>query len=192
MTQRSGLFSALRNMYGQVLYSHKIQEKAAEIALGFSTWLRILQIIATVLTAGSAISTAFASSKCPTEIALDCVSHGAITITAILASIALALELTGLRFSPEKSVEAHRRAAERLWSVRERLLRLVTDLNDGATSEQNARTERDSFMLELDAIYRDAPRTSALAYRKAQRSLKVANEATFSEDELNKLIPPGL
>jgi hypothetical protein len=75
--------------------------------------------------------------------------------------------------------------------VRERYLNLLTDMEAGLSLVEAAR-ERDILTSELRHIYGHAPDTTSRAYRSAQRALKVDEEMTFSEAELDDLLPQAL
>ena len=52
--------------------------------------------------------------------------------------------------------------------------------------------ERDALAVELHAVYSIAPSTNSEAYEKAQEALKDNEEMSFSEEELDALLPPQL
>jgi hypothetical protein len=82
--------------------------------------------------------------------------------------------------------------ASALWNIRELYLSLLTDMISNAIAKETARQRRDSLQEELSAIYLGAPRTLTRAYREAQKALKVNEELTFSEQEIDSLLPPLL
>jgi len=55
-----------------------------------------------------------------------------------------------------------------------------------------AREKRDNLQYELNQIYMSAPRTFKQAYEVARKGLKLNEELTFSEEELDKLLPEKL
>ena len=113
-------------------------------------------------------------------------------VTAILASLATAVTIYQLSFDPEHAIHEHRKCARRLWLIREQYVNLLADLADGAVGDDQVRERRDALVTDLEEIYLDAPDTSPEAYRAAQVALKVKEEMTFSDEEIDQFLPKSL
>ena len=50
-------------------------------------------------------------------------------------------------------------------------------------------TKRDELQKKLGNIYKGCPRTNSKAYEAAQKALKENEELTFSDEEIDKLLP---
>jgi hypothetical protein len=87
--------------------------------------------------------------------------------------------------------ERHRATAKELWGVREEYINLLADISSDATAV-DIPTRRDELTAELAAICKFAPDTTSRAYRAAQKALKVSEDMTFSEDEINAFLPDSL
>jgi hypothetical protein len=88
--------------------------------------------------------------------------------------------------------QKHKEVAAKLWDVRESYLSLITDLLAGDVSTTDARSRRDELQEELAAVYETAPRTLDAAYREAGIALKQREEPTFSDQEIDRLLPAPL
>ena len=57
---------------------------------------------------------------------------------------------------------------------------------------EDARQIREKLQQELVVIYEKAPQTISKAYREAQKALKLHEELTFSDDEIDLFLPKTL
>ena len=69
---------------------------------------------------------------------------------------------------------------------------LLADLKDGVAADADARAKRDEILVRLKALYSIAPQTTSKAYRTAQKALKVDEELTFSDKEIDVMMPKAL
>ena len=112
-------------------------------------------------------------------------------IGAILSTILLGFTLYFKEASLGEQAQLHTEVGAKLWGVREALLSLLVDLQEGRPVDM-VRNERDRLNAELEDIYKAAPRTNAKAYAAAQKALKDAEELFFSDEELDKMLPKQL
>lgn len=96
------------------------------------------------------------------------------------------------KFDPERKIEAHRFCAKKLWLVREKYINLITDISDNLINPNKAKEIRDALMLETCAIYDQAPATDGKAYQAAREALKIGQEMTFSDKEIDDFLPMSL
>ena len=85
---------------------------------------------------------------------------------------------------------ALRKSADTLWEIREKYISLLVDF-DNFTIEE-IRDRRDELTKETASVYKNRPKTSLSAYRKAQKALQVEEEQTFNEGEAEQLLPRSL
>lgn len=52
--------------------------------------------------------------------------------------------------------------------------------------------KRDKLQEKLSGIYKGSPRTISKAYKEASKGLKVNEEMTFSDEEIDLLLPTSL
>lgn len=113
-------------------------------------------------------------------------------ISAVLAALTLAFVIFQLSFNPEEVAEKHRQAAKELWYIREKYMNLLIDMKNGSLSDETVTKRRDALIEELKLIYKFAPSTSLLAYKAAQKALKINEELTFTAKEINQFLPKEL
>jgi hypothetical protein len=174
------LLMSIRESFGRVVYTHKTHEKQIELLARNLTVARWTEAILISLTAGGAITVLFGTG------------FWFQLITAILASVATAVTIYQLSFDPDHVIQDHRKCARRLWLIREKYINLLADLTDGAIDEEEGRKRRDILLKELQEVYSDAPDTSPKAYSVARTALKIKEEMTFTDEEIDKFLPKPL
>lgn len=175
----TSLESQLREMYGRAAYTHKTHEKMAD---GYIRRYRFIKTVEIVLSAGTASSLL---------LAVFGDAHAGTIVGAVLSTVLLGLTLYFKEASLGEQAQKHTVVAARLWRVREALLSLLVDMNDGRALEE-VRADRDVLNDELEDIYKGSPRTDDKAYTRAQKALREADELYFSDAELDKLLPKQL
>lgn len=170
----------IRESFGRVVYSHKTHEKNAEIHSCRATAIKWVNIILTTLTSGTLVSTIITNQNI------------LIYISTALSALTLAFIIFQLSFNPETEAEKHRQIAKELWYVREKYVNLMADLLNQKISKETIVSRRDNLIEELKMIYKFAPITSTKAYHKAQKALKINEELTFSDEEIDQFLPQEL
>jgi len=61
-----------------------------------------------------------------------------------------------------------------------------------AAIDDKGRLQRDTILKELQEIYLEAPDASSKAYSMAQAALKIKEEMSFTDDEMDQLLPKPL
>jgi hypothetical protein len=115
------------------------------------------------------------------------------TIIAAIASAGLlALNSYTKDYDLGQISQKHKVTASSLWNIRESYFSLLTDLKSGYISYDAAMAKRDTLQQELLTIYEAAPRTTPKAYTLAQKSLKISEDLTFSDEEIDHFLPAPL
>ena len=180
MDSRDLIEGQLRECYGRVFYTHKTQEKCADILLERLGRIKLWQIILSAITTAVFI-----------DAILDTGRVGA--VVGIVASTALLiLNAYTKDYDLGELAQKHRQAAADLWFIREKHLALLTDLRVGKESIEKITNRLDGSLEDLHSIYSGAPSTTHKAYRKAQAALKQYEEMTFSDAEIDALLPGEL
>lgn len=171
---------AIRESFGRVVYSHKTHEKDCEIGNRSARMVKWMNVVLTTLTSSSLVADLFSQSPSFPY------------ISAILAATTLAFVIFQLSFNPEETAEKHRQTAKELWYVREKYVTLLVDIKNGVLSDEMVTKKRDGLIEELKLLYKFASPTSSSAYKKAQKALKINEELTFTNDEINQFLPQEL
>lgn len=170
----------IRESFGRVVYSHKTHEKDAEIASCYVTSTKLANIILTTLTSGTLITTIITNQSI------------LIYVSAVLSAITLAFTIFQLSFNPEEKAGKHSQLAKELWYVREKYVNLMADIVGEKINDETITARRNNLIEELKLIYKSAPTTSTKAYKKAQEALKINEELTFSDEEIDQFLPDEL
>lgn len=170
----------IRESFGRVVYSHKTHEKDAELSNNCVIKVKWINIILTTFTSGTLISTLITNQSV------------LMYIGTILSTITLAFIIFQLSFNPQENTGKHRQTAKELWYIRERYVGLMTDIINKEISEETIKSRRDEIIEELKMIYQFAPITSNKAYKNAQIALKINEELTFSNKEIDQFLPTEL
>ncbi len=171
--------SVIREMYGNVVYTHKTYEKAADMLTTQSRWMKAANVILLTLTSGSAIGAVFKG-----DILIE--------ITAFLSTLTLLFAVYQITFRTEESVENYRAVARKLWTIREHSQNLIADILNNIYTTKEINEKRDALLSQLSGVLADAPSTNARAYAKARKSLKIEGEKTFTEAEIDAFLPDKL
>ena len=177
------LESQLRECFGRVVYSHKTHEKCADRLDSRLRQIKITQILLSAITTGGLVTVLFGDAE---------VSRIAAVVSALFSTSLLVLSAYTKDFDPGQMAQEHKTVADRLWVVRESYLSLLTDARSGAVEEDDARRRRDELQEDAATIYESAPRTFSAGYADAQKALKVDEDLTFSDQEIDQFLPKHL
>lgn len=170
--------SQIRECFGRVAYTHKVHEKCADQLTAKASYVKLTQIVLSVITTSGFLYMIFGDSKYVT------------IFGAVASSVMLILTLYYREFRFEEMAEKHRMAALKLWDVRESYVSLLVDLNRLGVEEIIA--TRDNLQNRQVEIYEQAPRTNSTGYVQAQHSLKNTEELTFSDEEIDVMLPQSI
>ena len=86
--------------------------------------------------------------------------------------------------------QEHKKASDLLWKIREEYVSLLTDFE--MLDSNNIRNKRDELQERTSEVYSNSPRTDAKSYTAAQKALKTEEEQTFSEAEIDIMLPNSI
>ena len=170
----------IREIYGRVVWTHKTQEKCADIIWKRHMRIKIVQIALSALTTTGILVAIFGENEIVG------------IISAILSALLFGLNTYTKDYDLGEISQKHSSAASELWNIRENYLSLLTDINAEKLSIEQIRNKRDALQEDLFNTYKGAPRTISSAYKKATKGLKTNEEMTFSVDEIDMLLPKNL
>jgi len=177
---RSVLEGQLRECYGRVVYSHKTHEKDADILLSRLAKVKLWQIGLSAVTTTALIAAVLGIGRVE-------------ALLAVLVSTALLVLNTYTKdYDLGELAQKHKGAAADLWLIRERYLSLLTDLRMGEKPIESLQRERDELLESLHSVYAGAPSTTTKAYEQAQSALQLCEDMTFSDHEIDMLLPSDL
>lgn len=169
------LESQLRETYGKVVYSYTTHEKAAARLSKLDGKLKTMLLICGAVSSTGFIVTIF-GDRFPGSM-----------IGGIFSLFSALIATYQKSFNPSEQAQAHKTCALSLWSIRERYVTLLTDFE--MLDETTLRAERDRLQNDTLSVYQSAPSTTRKDYLKAQKALKSEEEQTFSDSEIDDLLP---
>ncbi len=173
--------SQVRECYGRCAYTHKTHERMADRCAAWHKKMKIWQIVLAALTTAGAVGVIFDKST------------GLFAYATVVLSVSMLILNSYLKdLEPGQSAQKHREAASDIWNVRESYLSLLTDIRDPAVPITVLRERREELQTQLYKLYRVAPHTDGDAYNEAQDRLKNKEDLTFSEQEIDALLPKAL
>lgn len=170
------LESQIRELYGRAVWTHKTQEKCADILRSRNHTIKIIQIVLSGLTTTGILITIFGNN------------FWVGAISAFFSASLFTINAYFQKYDLGEIAQKHSESAADIWDIREQYLSLLTDLKSGENIEE-IRIRRDKIQKKLFNIYKGAPRTINKAYKAATSALKENEELTFSEKEINNLLP---
>lgn len=170
----------VRNSYGGVVWSHKIQEKQSDIYSEKFKKMETWRIVAATFTSVGLIAIIFTDPMW-LKVASSIVSFVSIFISAYFKS-----------FDLQNLITAHKTTANKLLAVRDQYKVLLTQIKLQSDSVENLLSRYAELVAETDAIYLDAPSTTDKAVDRASNALKIKKDNTFSEDEIDSFLPCSL
>jgi len=174
------LESHIRECFGRVAWSHKTQEKCADILNIRNNKIKILQIVLSAITTTGIMITVFGDQK---WIGI---------ITALISFTLLALNTYLKNYDLGQIAQKHSDCAANLWNIRETYFSLLTDIKAETISINEIIRKRDALQYDLHNIYQGAPRSISGAYDEATKALKLNEELTFSDEEIDMFLPVEL
>lgn len=170
----------IRESFGRVLYTHKTHEKDRERLTFLGTASKWTNIFLSGLTFGGVIATV--GTKDPFWLGAS----------LVLSTLSAGYAVFQLSFDPNKKAGGHRAAAKQFLVIRNQYVHLMADIVEGIMTPDEIRTRRDELEKETADAFAVAPDTSNKAYRMAQKALKVDEDMTFGDEELNMFLPAAL
>lgn len=172
------LESQIREAYGRIVYTFTCHNKIVQRLLKKNNNIKVWQIVLSALTTGSFLATIINNE----------------VIIGILGSLfsitLLILNAYVKNFDLIEVAQSHQKAADELWVIREDYVSLLTDFESLEMREIIKR--RNDLQERTAKVYSQSPRTDAKSYREAQQALKTEEEQTFSEKEIDVMLPNSI
>ena len=172
------LESQIREAYGRVVYTFTCHNYIVQRLLSRNNRVETWQIVLSALTTGGFLATILTSKA------------AAGYIGAVFSIALLILSSYAKHFDLVETAQAHQKAADALWKIREEYVSLLTDFDLLEASEIMKR--RDDLQNRTAEIYAQSPKTDSKSYKQAQKALKTEEEQTFSEKEIDVMLPNSI
>ncbi len=180
MDKNNVLLAVARQNYASVVWTHKIQEKQAEIYAKEYKTLETINIIVAALTSCGIIASIFCSSI---------ISQ---ILTAVLSFITLGITAYFKSFDL-KSLEAQNKtAANQFVAIRNDLLNVIATIKYSSKDVDETKSKYEDIIQRLNRLYIEAPQTTKEACELAEKALKEKKEYSFTDEEIDMFLPEGL
>jgi hypothetical protein len=169
----------IRHSYMGVVWSHKIQEKQADIYATQYRYLEIVRIICSTLTSVGIISLLF---KDQFTIKI---------IATVISFVSTFISLFFKSFDTQSSIANHKKSANDLLVIRDKFRVLLVKIRM-KSNNTDILDEYESLLEKLGEIYKVAPNTTEKAVKKASKALKINKDNEFTDEEINITLPETL
>ncbi len=175
------ILDTVRQQYASVVWTHKIQEKQADIYAKKYRWLETVNIITATLTSCGIISCFFRTESMALKI-----------ITAVLSFITIFVAAYNKSFDLKTLSGNNKTTANELIVIRNEMLQIISDLHMMKKQPETINDEFIKLMKRLNKLYVEAPSTTEVAVNKATKALKEKHEYSYTDEEINRFLPPML
>jgi hypothetical protein len=178
--------SIIRQSFASAVFTHKVQEVAAE---NREKNVFVIKAVNIILVSIVLILLIIQTAK-PEVLLLSYIGAG-ITVAEV---IFLIIQLT---FSFEQRVVMHKNSALKYMGLRDVYRSLIADVMSGSVSSDQIISRRDLLQREYQIISDLAPQTGSKEYKEAQKRLNKRGEVqgeefTWSDDEIDWFLPENL
>jgi len=180
MEEYQVLLEMVRQTFASVVWTHKIQEKQADIYNERHEFIETVNIVIVSVTACGIISLVFTDQLW-------------VKIGASLLSLAtIGISVYDKTFNLRDSGARHKIAANKLLAIRNELLRVIADVHVHKESVDAIKSRYQEIMVRLSEVYSEIPTTTNKAVERANEALKTNEEFTYSDEEIDRFLPPAL
>lgn len=174
------LEAQIRECFGRLVWTHTTHQKCIDLLEEKEKRIKKSQIVLNTISATGLISYIINNQSWIPP------------VSALLTTIALALDIYCLSYDIGKEKELHIDLVNKLWNIREKYFSLLTDIKIGKLNEDEIIIKRDKLQEELNEAYQNGPRTNSKAYRIASKALKQNEEMTLHDKEIDMFLPKEL
>lgn len=172
------LESQIREAYGRVTYSQTCHDKFINRTVKLEDGIKVAQIVLSAITTSGFVVAIFSDDNIA-------------SILGAIFSLALLILNTYIKnFDLSGIAQEHKKASDLLWKIREEYVSLLTDFE--MLDSNDIRNKRDELQERTSEVYSNSPRTNAKSYTVAQKALKTEEEQTFSEAEIDIMLPNSI
>lgn len=174
------LESSVRDTLGSVVWSHKIQEKQADIYAKNFKVMETAKILSASLTSVGIVSLIFTDQ------------FWIKIISALISFISVFISALFKSFDLQTMVGQHKAAANNLLAVRDDLKLLLLQIKLQQSNPDSLYDRYEEIVHQLDKVYADAPNTTDKAVDLARVALNITKDNTFTDGEIDGFLPVGL
>lgn len=171
------LEAQIRQIFASVVWTHKIQEKQADIYKDRHSILENVRLVISAVTTSGIIATVFIQGNTLK------------VITAIVSIVTLFINSYFKSYDLNKLRQQHKNSAVQLLEIREKIICLLCDIKIQRFSEIEIIDKRDKIIGELMKVYKNTVDAGSKAVGYASKDLKERGDNTFSDEEIDSFLP---
>lgn len=176
----------VRQSFANTVFTHKVQEVAAENAGTIAHKIKIANIAIVALALGMLLL----QVANPSNLVFSYLGSG-------IAAGELIFLIVQLTFNFEQITLAHKNSALKYMQLRDKYRALIADIMNKQEPNEALISRRDSLQAEYQVISDLAPQTGTKEYIEAQKRLHTANVSggehyTWSDAEIDQFLPENL
>lgn len=164
-------------MFAGVVWTHKIQEKQADIYLERFNRLEFFRLSSSAITMSGIFAVIFID-KFWLKI-----------VTAIISVMSLFINSYYKTYDLKGLQKQHKKSALDLLELREEFISVLCDIKLNKYDENSLLNKRDELSRKQMCIYKGSLDTSSDAYGRTHKALKEQNDNTYSDDEIDSFLP---
>lgn len=172
------LESQLREAYEKIVYTYTCHNKKATRLLKLNDNIKVWQIVLSALSTGGFITTIIFND---TLVKI---------IGAVISFLLVIVNSYTKNFNLVGEANEHIKTANLLWKIREEYISLLIDFE--ILSVEEIMVKRDELQNRTFEVYSSSLSTDKKSYKEAQKSLKTEEEQTFSEKEIDVMLPSSI
>lgn len=172
--------SQIRQLFASVVWTHKIQEKQADIYRKRHARFEFARIALLAITTSGIFSIIF----------LD--EYWLKVVTAVIGLISLFINIYYETYDLRLMIENHKSGAKELLKLRESLITLLTEIKVEMINDEDVKTKMELLYSRYFAIIEGLHDASPTAVDKASEALKKSMDNSFSDEEIDSYLPIGL
>ena len=170
----------IRECYGRLVWTYTTHQKCVDILEKKSKRIKVSKIILNSISSTGLIYYVITNQ------------NWLPMITIIFTTIALILDIYTLSYDIDKEINSHIDMINKLWDIRESYLSLLVDMKTNSIEIKDIKRKRDDLQERLNKIYEAGPRTNPKAYKKASVALKLNEDMTLHDEEIDLFLPDSL
>lgn len=174
------LEQVVRSSYASVVWSHKIQEKQADIYAKKYKTMETINIATASLTSVGLVAMIF-TDPLWLKLVSALISFATIYITAYFKS-----------FDLLKLISSHKATANKLIEARDQHKVLLMKIRLQVDSLDKLLSNYEELVKITNSIYQEAPATTDKAVERASEALRVKRDNSFSDEEIDMFLPISL
>lgn len=178
MEKRNVIESEIEQLLGKTAWTHKIQEKQADIYRKMGEYTEILKISLSAITSSGILAVAFGADAFGFKLA-----------TAMIALLSTGVNLYLKKYDFTAMEKEHKASAVEWLGLREDYIALIADIRAGIVNDEEIISRRNELLENYKEISKKSPNTTSKAYLEASKALKINLDDLISKDEIDKFLP---